>query len=364
MVTPLRPAPRTGATSANLGNYRHERHAGVIPCMRLQSFPKCCDCLRRVRGRSHSVIQLTKLRKEFDDLIAVRELTLSIPQREIYGLIGPNGAGKTTTIRMACGLLTPTSGGVCISGIDVLAEPEKAQQYIGYLSDFFSVYEDLGVWEYLDYFAHAYKMEEAEIADRIREVILLTGLEVKRDALIRGLSRGMKQRLGIARAIIHRPKVLLLDEPASGLDPKARFDLRNLLRSLCDQGTTILISSHILTELEGFCTSIGIMEKGRLVRSGRIEEVIAAENPGRTIQLAWVGDFASTIRSFLEGGRAHIGHCQFGAKEGTFQFTGGDDELTDVLANLVAAGVRVVSFAEARQTVEDLYMKISRHEVM
>jgi ABC-2 type transport system ATP-binding protein len=225
------------------------------------------------------------------------------------------------------------------------------------------VYEDLKVWEYLDYFAHAYKLREAEIASRITELISQTGLEVKRDALIRGLSRGMKQRLGIARAIIHRPTVLLLDEPASGLDPKARFDLRNLLRSLRDQGATILISSHILTELEGFCTSIGIMEKGRLVRSGRLEEVMAAENPGRSIHFGWIGDFAHTVRSLL-GGRPHVTDSQFNGNEGTFQFAGGDDELAEVLASLVAAGVPVLSFTATKQTVEELYMKISRHQVM
>ena len=308
------------------------------------------------------MIQLTNLRKELDDLTAVCDLTLRIPEGEIYGLIGPNGAGKTTTIRMACGLLTPTAGRVSVSDIDVLAEPERAQQYTGYLSDFFSVYEDLKVWEYLDYFAHAYKMAETEIAGRVTEVIFQTGLDVKRDVLIRGLSRGMKQRLGIARAIIHRPKILLLDEPASGLDPKARFDLRNLLRSLRDQGTTILISSHILTELEGFCSSIGIMEKGQLVRSGRIEEVAALDS-GRSIHLGWVGDFASKIRSLLEG-HPHITNSLFDGVEGTFQFDGGDDKLADVLTSLVAAGVRVVSFRETKQTVEELYMKISRHEVM
>src|SRR6201987_3983069 len=222
------------------------------------------------------MIELIHLRKEYDDLIAVQDLTLCIPQGEIFGLIGPNGAGKTTTIRMACGLLAPTLGQALVNGIDLAHEPEKAQQSIGYLSDFFAVYEDLKVWEYLDYFAHAYKVEESAIPARLAEVIAQVSLEVKRDAMIRGLSRGMKQRLGIARAIIHGPKVLLLDEPASGLDPKARLELRNLLRSLRDQGSTILISSHILTELEGFCTSIGIMEKGRLVRSGSIEEVTAA----------------------------------------------------------------------------------------
>jgi ABC-2 type transport system ATP-binding protein len=237
-------------------------------------------------------------------------------------------------------------------------------QSIGYLSDFFAVYEDLKVWEYLDYFAHAYKLNEADIPARVTEVIGQVSLEVKRDALIRGLSRGMKQRLGIARAIIHRPKVLLLDEPASGLDPKARLDLRNLLRSLRDQGTTILISSHILTELEGFCTSIGIMEKGRMVRSGRIEDVTAAENPARDLRIGWLG--AAEI-SVLEGklkAHAHVSGLQLRTGAGTFQFSGSDEELATLLADLIAAGVRVTTFAEVKQTVEDLYMKLSRHEVM
>ena len=308
------------------------------------------------------MIQLSNLRKEFENLTAVSDLTLEIPKAEIYGLIGPNGAGKTTTIRMACGLLTPTNGTVCISGINVLEERERAQQYIGYLSDFFSVYEDLKVWEYLDYFAHAYRMAEIDIRDRITEVISQTGLEVKRDALIRGLSRGMKQRLGIARAIIHRPSVLLLDEPASGLDPKARFDLRNLLRALSDQGATILVSSHILSELEGLCTSIGIMEKGRLVRSGRIEEV-AASGPGRSIQLDWIGECAGTVQALLER-HASVANLRLDRTKGTFEFTGSNEELATVLSDLVRADVQVVSFSEKKQSVEDIYLKISHHEVM
>jgi ABC-2 type transport system ATP-binding protein len=309
------------------------------------------------------MIRLEKLRKEFDDLVAVRDLEVVIPEGEIYGLIGPNGAGKTTTIRMACGLLDPTAGRVFVSGVDVHQEPERAQQFIGYLSDFFSVYEDLKVWEYLDYFAHAYKMPEAEILARIDEVIHQVNLEVKRDEMIKGLSRGMKQRLGIARAIIHHPKVLLLDEPASGLDPKARLDLRNLLRGLRDQGATVLISSHILTELEGFCTSIGLMEKGVMVRSGTIEEITAAETQYRVVRLSWVGDSGAVVEARLKADGKISGVMLSGA-EGVFKFAGTEEELAAVLTGLTAGGVRVVSFSEVKQTVEDLYLKLSRHEVM
>jgi ABC-2 type transport system ATP-binding protein len=308
------------------------------------------------------VIELIHLRKEYDNLVAVQDLSLTIPQGEIFGLIGPNGAGKTTTIRMACGLLSPTLGRAVVNGIDVAKEPELAQQSIGYLSDFFAVYEDLKVWEYLDYFAHAYKVPDSDIPPRVTEVIGQVSLEVKRDTLIRGLSRGMKQRLGIARALIHRPKILLLDEPASGLDPKARLELRNLLRSLRDQGTTILISSHILTELEGFCTSIGIMEKGRMIRSGRIEEVTADEKLGRDMQVSWLGDARATLEARLAV-HPQVSKLQLNEHTGTFQFTGSDDELAALLADLISAGVRVKTFAEIKQTVEDLYMKLSRHEV-
>ena len=309
------------------------------------------------------VIEMAKLRKEYDDLVAVQDLDVSIPEGEIYGLIGPNGAGKTTTIRMACGLLEPTTGRVSVCGVDVHEEAERAQQFIGYLSDFFSVYEDLKVWEYLDFFAHAYKMPEPDIAARIDEVIRQVELEVKRDAMIKGLSRGMKQRLGIARAIIHRPKVLLLDEPASGLDPKARLDLRNLLSSLRDDGTTVLISSHILTELEGFCTSIGIMEKGQMIRSGTLEAITAAESQFRVVRLGWLGQGEAIVRAKLAENPLVTGLMVQGS-QAVWKFAGSEEELAAVLAGLVAGGVRVVAFGEVKQTVEDLYLKLSHHEVM
>jgi ABC-2 type transport system ATP-binding protein len=206
-------------------------------------------------------------------------------------------------------------------------------------------------------------MPESAISGRIDELIQEVGLEVKRDAMIKGLSRGMKQRLGIARAVIHKPKVLLLDEPASGLDPKARMDLRNLLLSLRDQGATILISSHILTELEGFCTSIGLMEKGRMVRSGSIAEITAAESRYRVIRLSWTGSNAAQVEQTLQG-HPKISQVLIQGSQGVFQFSGGEEELPAVLAALVAAGVPLLSFAEVKQTVEDIYLKLSRNEVM
>ena len=186
---------------------------------------------------------------------------------------------------------------------------------------------------------------------------------MKRNSLIHGLSRGMKQRLGIARAMIHRPKVLLLDEPASGLDPKARIELRNVLRSFRDTGATILISSHILTELEGLCTSLGIMEKGRLVRSGKLEEVISGGAQSRIIRLGWLGDSSSQIQQLLAAVAA-ASDISLNSADGAFRFSGSDDDLAQVLSQMVQGGIRIVSFREVRQTVEEMYMKLSSHEVM
>ena len=307
------------------------------------------------------MIQLEHLRKEYGDLVALDDLSLTVPEGEIYGLIGPNGAGKTTTIRMACGLLAPTQGRVLACGVDVASEPERAQQFIGYVADFFSVYENLKVWEYLDFFAHAYKVPRAESAARIRRTLTDVGLEEKAESMIRGLSRGMKQRLGIARAVVHRPKLLLLDEPAAGLDPNGRVELRNLLLHFREEGATILISSHVLSELEGFCTSIGIMERGRLVESGRLKEMIPSDGRPRAVRVAWFGSDRSALEASLKA-NSKVSSVILGESEGGFAFAGSEEELAETLGRLVAAGVRIRSFAETRQTIEDLYLEISRRK--
>ncbi|MGH9816324.1 MAG: ABC transporter ATP-binding protein, partial [Candidatus Acidiferrales bacterium] len=234
------------------------------------------------------MIRVENLTKEYDlsgkrgHVLAADRLSLHIPAGEIFGLVGPNGAGKTTTLKMICGLLMPSGGRVTVNGIDVEREPEEAQKHIGYLADFFALYDDLKSWEYLDYFSRAYKMDEAVIPARITQVIGLMGLESKRDAFIHGLSRGMKQRLGIARAILHDPPVLVLDEPASGLDPKARHELKLLIKDLQRGGKTVFITSHVLSDLEEICTSIGILEKGKLVRLGPLEQILRGEGAAAT----------------------------------------------------------------------------------
>ena len=315
------------------------------------------------------MIQLEDLTKEFDVasgpsnmVVATDRLTLHIPAGEVFGLVGPNGAGKTTTLKMICGLSVPTSGRVMVNDIHVEKQPEEAQRYIGYLADFFSLYDDLKVWEYLDYFAHAYKMDEAAIPARIDEVIVRLGLESKRDAMIGGLSRGMKQRVGIGRAIIHDPPLLVLDEPTGGLDPKARVELKEMLRELHRAGKTIFITSHILSDLEELCTSIGILEKGKLLRVGRLADVMREGGAARQIRIRFAAaGFDAEAWLAAQAGVSAIVHA---AAVAQFAYSGTDAELAGLIRALVNAGAPVCGAQEVTETLEQLYSRISSGEVM
>src|SRR5438477_8660125 len=231
------------------------------------------------------MIEIRHLRKEYDDSVALENLHLEIPAGEVYGLIGPNGAGKTTLIRILATLMEPTYGFVRIGGIDALEDPLRVHPLIGYMSDVFSLYDNMLVWEYLDHFARCYGIEPRERDRLIDEVLQLVSLEVRRDAEIKALSRGMRQRLCFAKTLLHEPQVLLLDEPASGLDPAGRIEFRELLKQLHEMGRTILISSHILTEMADFCTSIGIMEEGKVLASGRVEEILRQLQPALRLDI-------------------------------------------------------------------------------
>ncbi len=315
------------------------------------------------------MILLENVTKEYDlptgkagQLIAADRLTLEVPVGEVFGLAGPNGAGKTTTLKMVCGLMLPTAGRITVNNIDVEHEPEEAQQYIGYLADFFSVYDELKTWEYVEYFALAYKLEPAKIRERAREVIGLMGLETKYDAMVGSLSRGMKQRLGIARAIVHDPPLLVLDEPASGLDPKARLELKELLRRLKREGKTVFITSHVLSDLEEICTSLAIMEKGKLLRVGKIEDVM--RGAGRTkrvrIKLA-AGGFP--LGAWL-GQRPGVSEVREEGLEAEMVFPGTDAELAALVRDAVNAGASVCGVEEKVETLEALFSRLSSGEVM
>ncbi|MES2571542.1 MAG: ABC transporter ATP-binding protein [Verrucomicrobiota bacterium] len=216
---------------------------------------------------------------------AVRGLSFSIPRGEIFGFIGPNGAGKTSTIKVMATLLRPTSGRVIVAGHDVAREPHAVRGKIGYMPDFFGVYDDLSAEEYLHFFAAAYQIEPARRKNIVADVLALTDLSEKAQAPVDGLSRGMKQRLGIARVLLHDPELLLLDEPASGLDPRARIEMRELLKELQNLGKTILVSSHILHELAQFCTHIGIVEAGDMAACGSLAEIYRALSLRRTVHV-------------------------------------------------------------------------------
>jgi ABC-2 type transport system ATP-binding protein len=219
------------------------------------------------------MIETKNLSKNFGDLAAVADLNLTIQDGDIFGFIGPNGAGKTTTMRILVTLLQPTRGRAFINGLDVGKNGKKVRRIVGYMPDFMGVYDDLKVFEYLEFFAAAFGIERKKRKSIVEGVLELTDLQSKSGTAVDSLSRGMQQRLGLARVLIHDPKVLILDEPASGLDPRARIEIRELLRELKRMGKTIMISSHILSELEEICDHIGIIEHGRLVFSGTLEEI-------------------------------------------------------------------------------------------
>jgi ABC-2 type transport system ATP-binding protein len=223
--------------------------------------------------RKSDMIETKNLSKHYGDLAAVTNLNLTIREGDIFGFIGPNGAGKTTTMRILVTLLEPTAGKAFINGLDVTKRGKDVRRLVGYMPDFMGVYDDLKVFEYLEFFAAAFAIPRPKRKSIVDGVLELTDLQSKRSAAVDSLSRGMQQRLGLARVLIHDPKVLILDEPASGLDPRARIEIRELLRELKRMGKTIMISSHILSELEEICDHVGIIEHGQLIFSGTLEEI-------------------------------------------------------------------------------------------
>src|SRR5438128_5039272 len=286
------------------------------------------------------MIEVRHLRKTYDDTVALDNLHLEVPAGEVFGLIGPNGAGKTTLIRILATLLEPTYGRVRIAGIDVLEEPLRVHPLIGYMSDFFSLYENMLVWEYLDHFARCYGIARRRRDKLVDEVLQLVSLEVRRDAEIKTLSRGMRQRLCFAKTLIHEPKVLLLDEPASGLDPAGRLEFRELLKQLHAMGRTVLISSHILTEMADFCTSIGIMEQGRLLASGRVEDILRDLQPALRLEI----EVTAGQPALLELLKSHPSVDQIAAGEDRVRcrWRAAREALPELHRRLVTGGVELV----------------------
>lgn len=309
------------------------------------------------------MLVIEHLRKEYKNLVALDDLSFTLEPGDIFGFIGPNGAGKTTTIRMVATLLVPTSGTAYIDGIDVTKYPDDVRSLMGYMPDFFGVYDDVKVWEYLDFFAAAYRIPKTLRGQVINDVLELTDLTVKRDSYVEELSRGMKQRLCLAKTLVHDPKLLLLDEPASGLDPRARIELKELLKALRDMGKTILISSHILPELADFCNKIGIIEKGKLLLFGGVDEILAQINGGRGVRVRLAaGDDPDRAIEVLQAIPGVKGVTR-DTRELEVTLDHEQAQQHTILAALITAGFRVESCAETQLDLEDLFMSVTQGAV-
>jgi ABC-2 type transport system ATP-binding protein len=321
-------------------------------------------------------IETRHLSRQYGKIHAVQDLNLSIPQGSLFGLIGPNGAGKTTTLRMLAGLLAPSAGEIVIAGEVVRKDGGALQRRIGYMPDFYGVYEDMMVWEYLDFFARCHDLPANRRKQVVDELLELVDLSEKRDAYVQTLSRGMRQRLCLAHAMVHDPQVLLLDEPASGLDPRARVEMRELLRELGAMGKTVVLSSHILSELAELCDSIGIIERGKLVVAGRLEDIQAQVQGGRKLHVRILSEpeAAETVLRGLPGvgeifpmpenGNGN-GSAETGQAGSLFEveFVGDENAVADVLEALIANKVRVASFSEDSTGLEEVFLRLTKGEV-
>ncbi len=306
-------------------------------------------------------VRTDALTKRFGRSAAVTGIDLSVETGEIFGLVGPNGAGKTTTLKMLATLLPPSSGDAEIAGVSVRREPDAVRRVIGYMPDTFGVYDDMRVWEYLDFFGRCYGLSASRRRQMIGDLLELVDLTSKRDSYVQHLSRGMQQRLCLAHALVHDPQVLLLDEPASGLDPRARVELRELLRELRALGKTIIISSHILPELEELCTSLAIIDHGRVMASGRVEDIAVRFRVGGVYRARILGDVEQVLAaSQLLNGLPEVASVVT-RDEGMLELAlaGDDTAAAAVLTALIRGGQRVASFAPAASDLEELFLQIT-----
>lgn len=308
-----------------------------------------------------AIIRVEGLTKSYGDAEAVRGISFQVPRGHIFGFIGPNGAGKTTTIRILSTLLEPTRGDVFIDGLCVVNDTEEVRRVIGYMPDHFGVYEGSTVREYLDFFARAYRIAPSRRASILRDVIELTDLGPLEHRMVSALSMGMKQRLCLAKTLVHDPRVLILDEPASALDPRARIEMRTLLKELRSMGKTIFISSHILTELSDLCDSVAILEKGRLVAAGALGELHETRREAERIKIG--------LAASSEGAAGILAACPEVAgvrAEGLeleLEYTGEPQDFHRILKALVDQSVPVVSVERASRNLENMFLKLTRGDL-
>ena len=306
------------------------------------------------------ILQIDNIRKEFGTLVAVNDVTMSIEQGQVVGLIGPNGAGKTTLLRILATLLRPTDGNATILGHDLRKDYLQIRQKLGFLPDFFNLYNDLTLQECLEFFAQVYKVEPKLIAERVDAALKFIDLEDKRNSFIQNLSRGMVQRMGVGVLLVHKPEVMLLDEPASGLDPSQRIKLRQVLKKLSTEGKTTIISSHILTELSGLCSHIAIMNKGKIVLYGAVDEIQQKISGSKNVTITVLGDCdkaAGLAKVFPDTKIINVQNNTINV-----EMSATDKELAELNSHLVNNGIKVTAFFEEKTDLEDIFMKLSAEE--
>ncbi|HZU11308.1 MAG TPA: ABC transporter ATP-binding protein [Chloroflexota bacterium] len=310
-------------------------------------------------GTTEYAIEIEGMRKAYGRTLAVRHLSMHVPAGSIYGFVGPNGAGKSTTIRTLATLQKADAGSVQVMGIDIAAHPALVRDHVGYMPDFFGVYDSLSVSEYLHFYGASHGVDGAKRRQLVGELLELVDLTDKRDDPVEALSRGMKQRLGLARCLIHDPAVLLLDEPASGMDPRARIELREILRELRAMDKTILISSHILPELAEMCTHIGVIRAGEILAEGPVDEVIAALTEGTRLHITLLDpDGAPGAAQAL---RSYPGVNDVQVEEGrrlVADIEGDEAALASLLGHLVGLGLPITEFRMDRGSLEDIFLQV------
>ena len=303
------------------------------------------------------MIEITNFTKKFGKLVAVDDLTLKIDGEQICGFIGPNGAGKSTTIRFLATLSPATAGDATIDGHSVKKAPRDVRRVIGYMPEEFGVYEGMRVWEYLDFFGAAFGVKSAERGKIIADMLELVDLTHKRDDFVQALSRGMKQRLCLAKSLVHNPKVLILDEPASGLDPRARIEFKALLKQLRTMGKTILISSHILSELADLCDTVAIIERGKLLTYGSIKEIGEKLRENRRLEIL-LPEPSPQLSEILAAHPDVLEYQEFGGHY-TLDWTGDNGAIIELNQKMIIAGIPVITVREIETNIEDMFMKIT-----
>ncbi|GAA0109951.1 ABC transporter ATP-binding protein [Clostridium tertium] len=306
------------------------------------------------------MLVIKNLEKSYGNFKALNGLNLEIEKGEIFGFIGPNGAGKSTTMKIVSGLLSPDSGEVYVDGIDAIKNNKELKDKIGYMPDFFGVYDNLRAIEYLEFYASIYGIIGEEARKLSMDLLELVNLQDKWDANVDGLSRGMKQRLCLARCLVHNPELLILDEPASGMDPRARFEMKGILKNLKEMGKTIIVSSHILSELGEICTRIGIIKNGSIVCEGTVEEVMLRASGTAPINITVMEDPEKAIEVLKQ--IPDVKEISLDGNKVTASVAGGDKEAKEILKALVTQEVSVIGFAKAVGNLEDVFIQITEDD--